>query len=460
MKHTYFREINLDANDSLATIARSVAAQTTVLDVGTGSGALGRYLKTRNCVVDGITYSEEEAREAVSGYDRLEIVDLEVSLPSAVFSEARYDVVVCADILEHLRNATDVLVDLRRLLAPEGRILLSIPNATYMGVLFGLLSSRFVRTQEGVLDITHVNFFDRLGLEQFVERAGFRISRILDVRKGLLDSEFADLDTLALPSYIRQYVASLPDTDVYQFVWELRPSDLSVVPHEVLTPARPNIPMVPQFDAQVFWDLGDGFDESLSVHARGDLNENPQMLKFNFELAKPPVRLRLDMVDRPGIFEFFCFRLMNGDGQELLSWNGDWSPELQLNGCEILPDVGEHGGRVIRAIGDDPWISLPGHPAWQSATQAELVITAPQPYRDAAFHWAERRYSSQIADLETRLQQLRLEIEQKSRQHLEVLHALTHDRDTLSHRIADMESSTSWRITGGLRRLSRWLKKG
>ena len=127
MKHTYFREINLDANDSLATIARSVAAQTTVLDVGTGSGALGRYLKTRNCVVDGITYSEEEAREAVSGYDRLEIVDLEVSLPSAVFSEARYDVVVCADILEHLRNATDVLVDLRRLLAPEGRILLSIP---------------------------------------------------------------------------------------------------------------------------------------------------------------------------------------------------------------------------------------------------------------------------------------------------------------------------------------------
>lgn len=460
MKHVYFREIDLDANDSLATIARSVAADSTVLDVGTGSGALGRYLKTLGCAVDGITYSEEEAREAVSGYDRIEIADLEASLPSAFFSEAHYDVVVCADILEHLRNAAEVLADLRRLLTPDGRVLLSIPNATYMGVLFGLLSSRFVRTREGVLDITHVNFFDRQGLEQLVSRAGYRISRVLDVRKGLLDSEFAALDTLALPSYIRQYVASLPDADVYQFVWELRPLDLALESQEVLAPARPIISIVPQFDAQLFWDLGDGFDESLSVHARGDLSENPQTLKFSFDLPRPPTRLRLDMVDRPGVFEFFHIRLMTSDGQEIASWNGDWTPELQLNGCEILPDVGEHGGRVMRATGDDPWVSLPGIPAWQHATQAELVVTAPQPYRDAAFHWAERRYSDRIADLETRLQQLRLEIEQKSRQHLEVFHALTHDRDTLAHRIADMESSTSWRITGGLRRLSRWLKKG
>ncbi len=198
MKHVYFREIDPGANDSLATIARKISPHSKVLDVGTGSGALGRYLKKSRCTVDGITYSEEEALQAQTGYDRIEVVNLENTLPSTRFAVHSYDVIVCADILEHLRNAMELLTDLHSLLAPKGRILLSIPNATYMGVLFGLLASRFVRTQEGVLDATHVNFFDRQGLEQLVERAGYRIAAVLDVRKGLIDSEFSALDTLAL----------------------------------------------------------------------------------------------------------------------------------------------------------------------------------------------------------------------------------------------------------------------
>ena len=483
MRHVYFREIDPGANDSLATVAGQILSQSRVLDVGTGSGALGRHLKMRNCAVDGITYSEEEARQAQVGYDRIEIINLEDTLPSAIFPANSYDVVVCADILEHLRNAVDVLADLHGLLAPKGRILLSIPNATYMGVLFGLLASRFVRTQEGILDATHVNFFDRQGLEQLVERAGYRISAVLDVRKGLIDSEFAALDTLALPSHIRQYVLSLPDADVYQFVWELIPKGEHAVASELLPPARPFIPVALQFDAQLFWDVGDGFDESLSVHARGEMSEKPQALKFDVRVCEPmlpPVRIRLDLVDRPGIFEFFHFRLLNSDGQEIAVWKGDWTPELQLNDCEILPETGLHGGRLMRATGGDPWISLPAASGWQDAAQAELLITAPQPYRDAAFHWAERRYSERIEslefktgeletknqDLETKnqvldikLQHSLLDLEERNRQHRDVCHALTLERDALAHRIADLEASTSWRITAGLRWFSRLIKK-
>ncbi len=476
MKHVYFREIDPGANDSLATIARKISPHSKVLDVGTGSGALGRYLKKSRCTVDGITYSEEEALQAQTGYDRIEVVNLENTLPSTRFAVHSYDVIVCADILEHLRNAMELLTDLHSLLAPKGRILLSIPNATYMGVLFGLLASRFVRTQEGVLDATHVNFFDRQGLEQLVERAGYRIAAVLDVRKGLIDSEFSALDTLALPSHIRQYVISLPDADVYQFVWELIPKGEHAITSELLPPARPSIPVALQFDAQLFWDVGNGFDEALSVHARGEMSEKPQALKFDVRVCEPmlpPVRIRLDLVDRPGIFEFFLFRLLNADGQEIATWKGDWTPELQLNDCEILPETGLRGGRLMRATSNDPWIALPAVPAWQSATHAELVITAPQPYQDAAFLWAERRYSERIGnldsknkelesknkelesknkDLETKLQYELQDLEERNRQHRDELHALT-------HRIADMEASTSWRITASLRWLSRLIKK-
>lgn len=454
MKHVYVREIDEGANDSLAIIARQFGEPCRVLDVGTGVGALGRYLKARGFAVEGITYSEEEARRAGEGYDVIEVIDLERVLPSSRFGDRAFDVIVCADILEHLRNAPDVLSDLRGLLSPGGRLLLSIPNATYMGVLFGLLGGRFQRTQEGLLDATHVNFFDRHGLERLVDNAGFRISSCLDVRKGLIDSEFFGMDTLALPSHVRQYVLSLPDADVYQFVWDLGLSQAGGGNFSPV-PSRQEVMIVPQFDAQLFWDVGEGFDESSSVHARGALSEEVQVLRFDFSLQSVPLRLRIDPADRPGVFEFFSFKLFDGAGVELFSWMGDWSSNLRFNDCEILPECGLNGGRLMRATGGDPWVCLPAYADLQRARSAELKITAPQPYRDAAFLWAERHCAGKVADLEQSIAQL---IEKTHLLELERL-GLLRNRDELERHLAAMESSTSWRVTSGLRWLSRFLKK-
>jgi len=456
MKHVYVRNIDPAANDSLAIIARRIAPQQRVLDVGTGSGALGRYLQANACTVDGLTYSREEALQAAPFYQRIETIDLEQTLPSTCFAAQSYDVIVCADILEHVRNAAEVLADLRALLVPGGCVLLSIPNATYMGVLFGLLAGRFVRTREGLLDATHVNFFDRQGLRHLIEQAGFNITAEQDVRKGLIESEFSALDTLALPASIREYVPSLPDAEVYQFVWELAPITIAtggaiVEPPPVL----PVIRITPQFAAQIFWDVGDGFDEALSAQAYGEMLEAPQTLRFDLTLSHEPRRFRLDLADRPGILELFAFRLLNECGEEIACWKGDWAPELLLNECEILSGTGVNGGRLVRATGDDPWVVLPAAPAWQRASSAELRITAPQPYKDAAFLWAEHHYSERIAKLEADIAHLREDMHAKALER----QSLVVERDTVLHRIAAMEASTSWRLTAGLRWLSNVMRR-
>lgn len=454
MKHVYLREIDPTADDSLARIVQFIPPASRVLDVGTGSGGLGRYLRDYACSVDGITYSEEEAALAKNDYARLEILDLENTLPSRLFKGQVYDVIVCADILEHLRNPLDVLRDLRSLLENTGIVLLSIPNATYMGVIFELMGGRFTRTREGILDATHVNFYDRSGLLELVNAAGFSIQAVSDVHKGLASSEFSELDTQAFPKCITDYVASRKDADVYQFVWTLAPVQEAGSSPQPELPIRPPVPIPQQFAAQVFWDFGHGFDETDSVHAWGVLDESPQTLIFTLSLPKKPNALRVDFADRAGIFEFFYFRLIDANNNVLFTWRGDWFSNLRMNDCEILPSTGPHHGRLFRASGNDPWISLPAEAHWQSAVRAELVMTAPQRYQDAAFIWADNAYRGTIQTLREQLasttQSLRQALTKQAKTEIE--------RDQLSQALADIKASTSWRITAGIRWFSSLLR--
>lgn len=463
MKHIYHREIDPTANDSLARIVQSIPSACRVLDVGTGDGALGRYLCGAGCHVDGITYSEDEAMLARNNYAHIAILDLEKTLPSLSLTGGIYDVVVCADILEHLRNPLEILRDLRSLLSKDGFVLLSIPNATYMGVIFELMGGRFSRTREGILDATHVCFYDRHSLSELINLAGFRIQAVSDVRKGLADSEFSLLDIQALPKHVLHYVESLPDADVYQFVWTLVASEHQGPALSRTLPSRPDFSISARFAAQIFWDFGTDFDESSCAYAWGVLHENPQTLNFSLSLTEKPKRLRIDFADRAGVFEFFSFNLIDADGCLLFKWQGDWFSSLQLNDCEILSTTGPNEGRLFRATGNDPWVSLPAEEKWISAVRAELTITAPQRYQDAALVWAEHRFRDTTQLLQAQLANITESLRLSLADHASTRQALTHalnERDKLAQIVHEMQSSSSWRITAGLRRLSAWLRRG
>jgi len=107
-----------------------------VLDLGTGSGALGQHLREHAaCTVDGVTINEHEAELARPHYRRVEVVNLEDPAWISAFSGEQFDFIVCADVLEHLRDPQNALLASRRLLAPGGRVLISVPNAAYSGLV-------------------------------------------------------------------------------------------------------------------------------------------------------------------------------------------------------------------------------------------------------------------------------------------------------------------------------------
>ncbi|MBA4003678.1 MAG: glycosyl transferase family 2, partial [Delftia sp.] len=165
--HVYLRTVDLNERTSLSVLAGHVRAQAHILDLGCGSGALGAFLaEHKQCVCDGVTLSQEEARHAAPFYRHVHVADLEDCDLDQLFGDARYDYIVCADVLEHLRQPERILAACRKRLTPEGRLLISVPNAGYSGLVAELLHGEFRYREEGLLDRTHLRFFTRRSLSR------------------------------------------------------------------------------------------------------------------------------------------------------------------------------------------------------------------------------------------------------------------------------------------------------
>lgn len=150
-----------------------IKPHTKVLDVGCGDGKLGAALKNKNCFRVGIEIDEKLAREAKSNYDRLIIADIE-KLTDLPFSLGYFDIIIFADILEHLAYPEVVLFNLKNYLADSGYILVCIPNAANWQMRLRLLLGR-LDYGPGILDGGHLRLFTLKTIKTMIENSGYRI---------------------------------------------------------------------------------------------------------------------------------------------------------------------------------------------------------------------------------------------------------------------------------------------
>jgi glycosyltransferase involved in cell wall biosynthesis len=101
-----------------------------VLEIGSGIGNMTRLLLE----ADRLTASEvsptylRELKLAFGDYAHVEVRSLDVTREEDVAGLAgRHDTVVCLNVLEHIENDRLALANLRRLLEPEGRLVLLVP---------------------------------------------------------------------------------------------------------------------------------------------------------------------------------------------------------------------------------------------------------------------------------------------------------------------------------------------
>lgn len=129
-----------------------------LLDLGCGSGALGRQIKqTTSCEIVGVTFSETEAAVAAECIDHVLVRDLNTFDPAEA---GQFDCVVCSHVLEHLYAPEILLRRLHASLTPDGVLLVALPNVLHWRQRLVFLRGKFRYTDGGLMDHTHFRFFD------------------------------------------------------------------------------------------------------------------------------------------------------------------------------------------------------------------------------------------------------------------------------------------------------------
>ena len=147
-----------------------------VLDVGCGAGLTGGLLRERHpgLVTIGIEADPELAQLAQQRMDKVVVGAVDApEIQSALAALGPFDLIVCADVLEHLIDPAATLGNLRGMLAPGGMIITSIPNVRHFStfVSLGLLGTWPMRDR-GIHDRTHLRFFARRDILALGSAAG------------------------------------------------------------------------------------------------------------------------------------------------------------------------------------------------------------------------------------------------------------------------------------------------
>lgn len=157
-----------------------------ILELGCAAGALAQAYKRINPAVQwfGVEQNQEAAESARSymadvwhqDIENLDAFNKWISPDDGMGN--KIDVLICGDILEHLKDPWRVLKFVADYIRGGAQIIACIPNVQHYRVIMALLRGEWVYADDGLLDRTHLRFFDLDGIKQLFEQAGLEIFEI------------------------------------------------------------------------------------------------------------------------------------------------------------------------------------------------------------------------------------------------------------------------------------------
>ena len=179
-RQRYFDNVRIDLVEMIS------GTNLSVLEIGSADGATLATLKKRGIARDctGVELLKLSGQVQHRDYiDELIIGDIEQI--ASTLPQGRFDLILCADVLEHLVNPWATLSQIRSCLKPHGSVIASIPNICYIGAIKRIFIDRdFQYANQGIFDRTHLRFFCKRNIISLFSEAGFRIVTLTSTVDG------------------------------------------------------------------------------------------------------------------------------------------------------------------------------------------------------------------------------------------------------------------------------------
>jgi SAM-dependent methyltransferase len=199
-----------------------LSPQCRVLDVGPGSGLFGRALRVQGVAQICAVEIDQATRQRLhTVYDEI------VEGLSDLKPHTGFDIVLLLDVLEHMADPESFLRELQKHLAPNAKLLISVPNFLHWSVRIPILFGIFRYYSRGILDRTHLQFFTLARIRALSSL--FPGSKIIDIDSSISPAEFVLPQSLWNSSLLRIFSSfrlsvarAFPGIAAYQILCMLR----------------------------------------------------------------------------------------------------------------------------------------------------------------------------------------------------------------------------------------------
>jgi SAM-dependent methyltransferase len=170
---------------------------TRILEIGCGTGATGAIIKEKikDVYYVGLEVDKNAAKIAKTRLDKVLAIDLgEISPDSFPLARESFDLLIAADVLEHLYDPWKVMQFLHPFLKSDGKAVLSIPNTQNIQLIAGLIQGNWTYEKYGLLDATHIRFFTLKEIEKLLTGSGYQMVQVINQLQTSLEGHTFPLD--------------------------------------------------------------------------------------------------------------------------------------------------------------------------------------------------------------------------------------------------------------------------
>lgn len=218
----YDMSLDLTTKNSLSVIIERIRFDSKILEFGPSYGRLTHFLKKQmNCEVYCVEIDKNAAKETSKYSQKMIIGDIESLDWEKEIENEKFDYIIFADVLEHLRNPTKILKIVQKYLQESGSIIISIPNVAHSAILIDLLQDKFIYKDVGLLDNTHIKLFTKTTLDTMINECGLHKFFETSIVKEPEETEFNNSYN-ELPENVTSYLKNKPHSNSYQFIVELK----------------------------------------------------------------------------------------------------------------------------------------------------------------------------------------------------------------------------------------------